>query len=47
MPEVDINAELVMSAVQVLDKGVSCADYSDGAQPFQTAHRPQPDFRRL
>jgi hypothetical protein len=36
---VDIKAEFVMAAVQVLDRGMPCADYSGGAQPFQAAHR--------
>lgn len=39
---IDIKAEFAMAAVQVLDKGMPCADYSGGAQPFQTAYRPQP-----
>ena len=42
---VDIKAEFIMAAVQVLDKCVSCADYSGRAQPFKTAHRPQPGFQ--
>lgn len=31
MPQIDIQAEFVMAAVEVLDEGVSCADYSGGA----------------
>ena len=45
MPRVDINAEFVMSAVGVLDEGVSCADHFGRAHPFKTAHRPHPGFQ--
>ncbi len=31
MSRTDIKAEFVMAAVQVLDEGVPCADYSGGA----------------
>ena len=41
MPQV--NAEFVMSAVEIL--GVSCADHFGRAQPFKTAHWPQPEFQ--
>jgi serine/threonine-protein kinase RsbW len=45
VPQVDVKAEFVMAAVKVPDKGVPCADYSGGAEPFQTAHRPQSGFQ--
>jgi hypothetical protein len=31
MPWIDIKAEFVMAALEILDEGVSCADYSRGA----------------
>jgi hypothetical protein len=40
MPQAGIKAEFVVTAVEILDEGVSCADHSGGAQAFETAHRP-------
>lgn len=42
VPRIDIQAELVVAPVEVLDEGVSNADYSCQAKPFEAAHRPQP-----
>lgn len=40
VPGIDIKAEFIVAAVKVLDEGVSCADHSNRAQPFETAHGP-------
>jgi IS6 family transposase len=42
MPWAGLHAEFVVAAVEVLDERVSGTDHSWRAQPFQTAHRPQP-----
>jgi hypothetical protein len=40
VPRIDIKAEFVVAAVEVLDEGACCADHSGRAQPFETTHRP-------
>jgi hypothetical protein len=45
MPSVDIHAEFVVAATEILDERVPGADYPCQAQPFQTAHRPQPGLQ--
>jgi hypothetical protein len=42
---VDVDGEFVVAAVKVLDEGVSGANHSGGAQPFESAHRPQSGFQ--
>jgi hypothetical protein len=41
MARVDIDAEFVVAASQVLDEAVSGADHAGAAEPFEAAHRPQ------
>ena len=44
MPRVNIDAEFVVTATQVLNEGVSDTDHVGRTKLFQTAHRPQPGF---
>lgn len=44
MFRVDIRAEFVVAAAQVLDEGVSGTDHSGRAKLFEAAHRPQPSL---
>ena len=37
--------KFVVATTDILDKGVASADHSGRAQPFETAHRPQPGFQ--
>ena len=41
VPQIEVGAKLVVAAVEILHEGVSCTDYPRGAQPLETAHRPQ------
>jgi hypothetical protein len=40
VPRIDVGAQVVMAALEVLNEGLPCADHSGGAQPFVPAHRP-------
>ena len=42
MVRVEVKGEFVVAAAEVLDEGVPRTDHSRRAQPFKTAHRPQP-----
>ncbi len=44
MPRVNIDAEFVVAAAQVLDEGVSGTDHVGRTKLFQAAHWPQPGF---
>ncbi len=39
---IDVYAEFIVSAAEVLDERVSGANHSGGAEPCQAAHRPPP-----
>ena len=41
----DAGGELVMAAAEVLDERVPGGDDTGRAEPFETAHRPQPQFQ--
>jgi hypothetical protein len=45
MPWIDVGAQFVMTVVEILDEGLSHADYSRRAQPLQLAHGPQSGFQ--
>jgi hypothetical protein len=45
MPRIGIHAEFVVAAAEVLDERVPCADDPGEAEPFGTAHRPQPGLQ--
>ena len=45
MPGVDIDAEFVVAAADVLDEGVPGTDDPGRAEPFESAHRPQPSLK--
>jgi hypothetical protein len=45
MPRIDIGDQFAMTAVEISDEGVSRADYSRRAQPFEPAHGPQSGFQ--
>jgi hypothetical protein len=47
MPSVDIPAEFVVAAAEVLDEGVPGTDHSCRAGSFQAAHRPQQGLQAL
>ena len=40
-----VNAEFVVTAVKVLDEGVTCDDHRRAVVGLQPAHRPQPCFQ--
>jgi hypothetical protein len=40
VPRIDVGAKFVVAAVEVLNKGVPCADHSGRTQLFEPAHRP-------
>ncbi len=42
MPWVDIQAEFVVAATEILNECVPGADHPCRAESFQTTHRPQP-----
>jgi hypothetical protein len=45
VPGIDVDAEFVVAAAQVLDEAVSGADHPGRAEPFQPSHWPQPRFQ--
>ena len=45
MPRIDVGDQFAMTAVEISDEGVSRADYSRRAQPFEPAHGPQSGFQ--
>jgi hypothetical protein len=45
MPSIDIPAEFVVTATKILHERVPGTDHPCRAQPFQTAHRPQPNLQ--
>jgi hypothetical protein len=45
IPSIDIPAEFVVATTEVLHERVPSADHPCRAQPFQSAHRPQPGLQ--
>jgi hypothetical protein len=45
MPGIDVGGQFVVAATQVLDEGVPRTDHLCRPEPFQAAHRSQPEFQ--